>query len=333
MKKNHLHLFYRLTVSLLVSFTSFSIFAQNNDSIVSEQAEQIDTVAFQIAEGKKPVKDDWYSTMLVDMPTSYLPSKGSFEIYIQHRFSNLDDGIHDLFGIYGASNIRLAVTYSILDRLLIGFGTEKDHKYQELFVKAKLLEQTRNGKIPLSLTFYGNTVLSARSKSYWGEGYKFIDKLSYHAQLIAARKFHDIFSLQVGVSYSHLNKTESVKQLDTIINQPDSANSLIRTSYHGVTQNDIIGISAAARIKFYRNMSVIIEYDQGFFLKKANALELKPKPNLALGLEIGTASHAFQVFASSYRALVPQHNFAYNQFDFTKLKGLMIGFNIIVRLN
>ncbi|HNW70530.1 MAG TPA: DUF5777 family beta-barrel protein [Bacteroidales bacterium] len=333
MEKKYTLLFYNFIASLLVIFSLCPLIAQNNDSIVPGQVEQIDTVAFQIAEGKKPVKDDWYSTMLVDMPTSYLPSKGSFEIYIQHRFSNLDDGIHDLFGIYGASNIRLAVTYSILDRLMIGFGTEKDHKYQELFVKAKLLEQTRNGKIPLSLTFYGNTALSARSKSYWGNDYKFIDKLSYHAQLIAARKFHDIFSLQVGVSYSHLNKTESVKQLDTIINQADSANSLIRTSYHGVTQNDIIGISAAARIKFYRNMSVILEYDQGFLLKKASSMELKPKPNVALGLEIGTATHAFQVFASSYRALVPQHNFAYNQFDFTKLKGLMIGFNIIVRLN
>ena len=173
MKKNYTVIFYKITFVFLALFVSTSLFSQNNDSIISAQTEEIDTVAFKIAEGKKPVKEDWISTMLVDMPTSYLPSKGSFEIHIQHRFSNLDDGIHDLFGIYGASNIRLAVTYSILDRLLVGFGTEKDHKYQELFVKAKLLDQTRNGKIPLSLTFYGNTSLSARGKSYWGVGYKF----------------------------------------------------------------------------------------------------------------------------------------------------------------
>lgn len=312
---------------------SLSVMAQNTDTIPESNADNVDTVALQKAEGKKPIRDPWACSMLADLPTGSIPAKGSFELYIQHRFSNLDNGIHDLFGIYGASNIRLALTYSILDQLMVGFGTEKDHKYQELFVKAKLLEQNRSGKIPLSLTFYGNTTLSARSKRYFGVGYKFIDKLSYHAQLIAARKFHDIFSLEIAASYSHFNKVESVKLTDTIINVSDSANSIIRTSYPGVIQNDILGISAGARINFYRGMSVIIEYDQGFFLKKASAYQLKPKPNLVLGLEIGTSTHVFQVFASSYRALNAQHNFSYNQFDFTKLKGLMIGFNIMVRLN
>jgi len=310
-----------------------TLFPQDNDSTAAYPTEQVDTLAFQIAQGKKPVQDAWTGATLVDMPTAYIPSKGSLEFHIQHRFSNLDNGIHDLFGLYGASNIRLAMTYSILDRLLVGFGTEKDHKYQELFVKANLLEQTRNGKMPLSLTLYGNTSLAARGKNYWGQGYKFIDKLSYHGQLIVSRKFHDMFSLEAGISYSHFNKTESVQVSDTIINQADTANSVIHSSYTGITQNDILGVSAGARIRFYRNMSVILEYDQGFFLKKASGQQLKPKPNLALCYEIGTSTHVFQVFASSYRALNPQHNFAYNQFDFTKLKGLMIGFNIIVRLN
>ena len=44
---------------------------------------------------------------------------------IQHRFS-LIDNIHDIYGIYGAANTRIGLSYGITDRLMIGAGTTKD---------------------------------------------------------------------------------------------------------------------------------------------------------------------------------------------------------------
>lgn len=316
-----------ITLLLFILIPGITV-AQDADSTAT-----VDTLAFQQAEARKPVRDAFASTMLVDLQTGFIPPRGSVEIIIQHRFSNLSDGISDLFGIYGASNIRLAVQYSIIDRLMIGFGTEKDHKYQEFYLKANILEQTKNNKMPLTLTFFGNAAIMARNKTYFGANYRFIDRMSYFAQLMVSRRFCRFFSVEAAASYSHFNKVEGIKTVDTIINQADPANSTIRTSYPALYQNDVLGISAGARVNFYRGMSLLLEYDQGFYLKKATPEQLKPKPNLALAYEISTSTHCFQVFVSSYRGIVPQQNFVMNQFDFTKAKGLMIGFNITVRIN
>ncbi|MEI6123214.1 MAG: DUF5777 family beta-barrel protein [Bacteroidota bacterium] len=319
-------------IYLLILFSLFTtaIFAQNEDTNATEP---IDTIAQQKAEGKKAIQDAWGSTMLIDAQTSLIPTKGSMELVIQHRFSNLNNGIHDLFGLYGASNIRLAFNYSIFNQWMIGFSTEKDNKYQEFFTKVKLLEQNRKGSIPLSLTLFGNATIGAREKAYFGIDYKFIDRMSYFAQLIVARKFCKVLSLEAAVSYSHYNKVESQKVVDTLYNTSDSTLSVIQTRYDPIYQNDVLGVSGGARINFYKGMSLLLEYDQGFYLKKAVAPQLVPKPNLGIAFEITTSTHCFQIFASNYRGIIPQHNFSKSQFDFATKKGWMLGFNITVRFN
>jgi hypothetical protein len=288
---------------------------------------QADSIAVKKDDkGKKPVKEPWGCTMLVDAQTSAIPLKGSLELYVQHRFSPVMNGIKDIFGIYGASNIRLALGYSITDRLSVGFGTEKDKKYQELFLKGKILEQNRDNSIPLSLTFFGNTCLNAREKAYWGNDYKFADRMSYFAQLIVARKFCNAFSFEIAPSWVHVNKVEGIKVTDSI--NIDS----VHTSYKGLFMNDALGATIGARIRFYNNMSILLEYDQGFYTKVAKQWQVFPMPNAALALEIGTGTHCFQVFASTYKGLIPQQNLLFNQMDVRKLKDLMIGFNITVRL-
>lgn len=310
----------KIVLTVFSFLISISVFSQENNTDTTSSA------VVQIDDGKKDIRDPWTSTLYVDDQSTYLPSKGSFEILIQHRFTNIDNGIKDLFGLYGASNIMLAINYSIFDRWMIGFGTEKDKKYQEFYTKVKILGQNRNNSIPVSLSFIGNASINAREKEFWGLDYKFFDRLSYFAQLSLSRQFGEVLALQASVSYSHINKVESIKVSDTTSTE-------IITSYKSLYQNDVIGASAAARVKVYKSLSLMAEYDQGFYLKTAENQQLIPKPNVALGLEIGTSTHSFQIFASSFRGIVPQQNFIENQFDFTKPKGIMLGFNIIVRVN
>ena len=52
----------------------------------------------------------------------------------------------------------------------------------------------------------------------------------------------------------------------------------------------------------------------------------QPKPNLALGWEIGTATHTFQVFAANYNYIVNQYNLLYSG-----SRDYLFGFNITVR--
>jgi hypothetical protein len=51
---------------------------------------------------------------------------------------------------------------------------------------------------------------------------------------------------------------------------------------------------------------------------------------LALGFEVGTPTHCFQLFAANYDKITPQKNLANNLNDFTKGE-ILIGMNVIVR--
>ncbi|MBS0000542.1 MAG: hypothetical protein KFF73_16300, partial [Cyclobacteriaceae bacterium] len=62
--------------------------------------------------------------------------------------------------------------------------------------------------------------------------------------------------------------------------------------------------------------------------------ETGPNRNISLGIEIATSAHAFQIFISTYRSILPQYNLHYNTNEFitevdgeNKL-GFLIGFNM-----
>ena len=71
----------------------------------------------------------------------------------------------------------------------------------------------------------------------------------------------------------------------------------------------------------------MFEYDQSLTTPEV------VKPNLSIGYEVATSSHAFQMFVTTYRGISYQRNLAYNTNDFTKFEsnepwGFLIGFNI-----
>lgn len=265
-------------------------------------------VAQQETEEDSPVFDEYACGMLIDNQTVVNPYGKTLEFIIQHRFGKIED-ISDLFGIYAPSNIRLGINYGITDDIMVGFGTEKNHKLQDFHAKWTALHQSTSGKIPVSVAAYANMAIDARPEETFGQNYKFTNRLSYFAQVIISRKFSDRISLQIAPSFSHVNAA------DTLID------------------HDKIGISFGGRVKFYNQMSFIFEYDQPLHLKNMREYSnpFESKPNLALGLEIGTLTHAFQIYAAPFDKIVPQYNYIYNSNDFTD-GGMRFGFNIIVRL-
>lgn len=258
----------------------------------------------------KPVRFTFGTTTLIDNNTTETLYKGSIELQIHHRFS-LIENYHNLFGIYGSANTRIGLSYGITDRIMIGVGTTKDYQLQDIQWKYSILRQTEDNKIPVSLSYYGNMVIDARSKDNFGpEGsFRTIHRLSYFTQLIVARKINDMFSVQVAPSVAYFNSV------------PQNIDS---TSGY---KNLNVGISAGARANLFGSHSVIIEYDQ--LLTKQN-IAVQPKPNLSLGWEIGTATHSFQVFVANYNQIINQRNLVFNTNDWQKSQWL-VGFNIHVR--
>lgn len=248
----------------------------------------------------KPVRSPFEGGMLIDNQTGVIPVKNTLEMLIQHRFGTMDNGISDLFGIYAAgANLRLGLNYSLLDKLMIGYGLTKKNMYSDFQVKYALLQQTRSGRIPVAVTLYGNMAIDGRSEETFGINYKFTNRFSYFGQVIVGRKFSEWLSLQVQGSFTHYNSVEEN------------------------TDHDKIGVGGSGRIKFSPQSSFIFQYDVPISINNKS----ESKPNLGFGYEASTSTHIFQIFVSTANGILPQDNYMFNQNDF--LKGeLMFGFTI-----
>ena len=234
------------------------------------------------------------STSLIENQTNRVYSKGTIEMIMNHRFG-LVNGTNDLIGIWAPANIRLAVNYSITDRITVGFGTTKDVRLQDFSLKVALLRQTVNGKMPISVTYYGNITDSALPKENF---YHTSDRLSFFNQIIIARKFSKTVSLQLAPSYSHFN------------NVKDGG------------YNDLFAVQFGGRAKVTSDMSILLDVNHPFTSEKN-----VPKSGFSIGTEFSTVGHTFQIFISNYRGIVNQQSNMYNQNEFFD-GDFAIGFNI-----
>ena len=268
----------------------------------------------------KPVRSPFESGYLIDAQTTVIPNVKTLEAVIQHKFGSTENGHKDLWGIYApGSNIRLGLNYVPIKNIQIGIGITKKNMTTDLNGKWTIFQQTRKNTFPVAVALYGNVALDGRNISEFESGqvragthtqlytkFKFPDRLSYFSQLIIGRKFTDWLSVQAGVSFTHYN---SVGLLE---------------------DHDKIGVHFNGRIKVSPQGSIIFNYDEPLKIKQiSEQLEWTnhPKPNLALGYEISTSTHAFQIFLGTANGLLPQDNIMYNQNDFTD-KQWVIGFNI-----
>ncbi len=246
------------------------------------------------------------TSILIDNQTVTTPFKGMLEFEIHHRFGTVNNGFDDLFGLWGPSNIRLGLNYAITDKLVIGAGTSKNYMAQDLSVKYALLRQTESGSMPVSLALYGDMGIDLRSKDNFGsaaDDWREIHRLNYFAQVLVARQFSKL-SLQLAPTFIYFNAVE--------------------VGY----KNANFGFSAGAKYNLFGSHSLILEYDQ--LLTKQDNPDFDAKPQLAAGWEIGTATHAFQIFIANYHDILGQYNFLYNQNSIAD-GNFLIGLNITVR--
>ena len=244
----------------------------------------------------KPERPAFESSTIIDNATNVLFSKNSLEIQMSHRFGLINSGTNDLAGFWAPSNIRIGLSYAIHERFTLGYGTTKFDRLQDFNWKIAILRQTRSGKMPVSVTYYGNFTIDARTK----ENFRYTaDRYSSFNQLIIARRFNPNFSLQIAPSISHYNVVKNTMR------------------------NDMIAVAIGGRYKISPQTALTVDYSQPLtkFLKD------NPHPGISVGVEFSTSSHAFQIFLTHYSGIVPQKNYMFNQNDFFK-GNFLIGFNI-----
>ena len=276
-----------------------------------------------------PVNATFESGTLIDAQTVVIPEKKTLEMVIQHKFGTIDQGISNLFGIYGSSNIRVGLNFVPVKNFQIGAGITKRYMTSDVNAKWSVLQQTRKNSIPVSVALYGNIGIDGRNISDFAANvsavspvgkvnkFGFSDRLSYFSQVIVARKFNTWLSLQAGVSYSHYNITRY-----KAVGKP--------------YDHDKIGVHFNGRVKVSPQGSIVFNYDAPLKIKGISEQKEwtkdfpDSKPNLAFGYEISTGTHAFQIYMASTNSLLPQENIMWNQNEMNT-KGFAIGF-VITRL-
>ena len=280
----------------LYKIVFIAVFALPMLVLAQEQKEAVAVKADSIA----PVPEVEYeraafeSTSLIENQTDRVYSKGTIEMIMNHRFG-LVTGTNDLIGIWAPANIRLAVNYSITDRITVGYGTTKDYRLQDFSLKGAILKQTVNGKMPVSITYYGNWAISALPKENF---YHTSDRWSFFNQIIIAKRLNKMFSLQIAPSYSHYNVVEAGMY------------------------NDLFAIQFGGRAKVTSGISILLDVNQPI-----SSQAVLPKSGFSIGTEFSTVGHTFQIFVSNYRGIINQTSNMFNQNDFFE-GDFAIGFNI-----
>jgi len=300
MKKNILSV-------ILFALISTSSFAQEgSDSIVAKEKDYPVSAAFE-------------SSYLIDAQTTIIPEVKTLQMGIQHKFAPIEDGISNLYGIYGSANIRIGLDYVPVKNLQIGAGITKTKMMTDLNAKYSILQQTRKNTVPISLAIYGNVGIDGLDiggndsiqEAFTGPigPYNFSDRLNYFTQVIVGRKFNEWLSLQAAASYTHYNA--------------------VKPGY----DHDKIGVHFNGRIKVTPMGSVIFNYDAPLNISgmsEHKKFTNPPKPSVALGYEVSTGTHAFQFFLSSTQSLLSQESMMWNTNEMNA-EGFSFGF-VITRL-
>ena len=167
---------------LLITYTSF---AQDAESLLKEE------------EKKDFASATFKTTRLINFHTLETVGPKTLDFRISHRFGAINSGSYNAWGIDGPVNIRLGLEYSPDGRFMFGIGRTSSEKMVDGFLKYRLLRQTTDGKMPISVTLFTGMYRTA-IKDLIVNGRDLYEyqssRLSYCYQIMIGRKFNRNFS-------------------------------------------------------------------------------------------------------------------------------------------
>lgn len=250
---------------------SLTCFAQPEDDLLNS----LDT---QAPASANITKATFKGTRLINFHTVETLGKGSLDFRIAHRFGDIGNGVQTLFGLDGPAAIQFSFDYSLSDRLVVGLARTNVNKLVDGVIKYRLLRQTNDNKMPLSVTVMGMANITHRAAITPGEFDNFAHRMSYFAQVIVGRKFNERLSLQLSPMYIHYNLVD------------------LRSD-----KNDMIALAASGRYKFTKRLALTAEYS--YVLNPYTADRSQYTNSASVGLDIETGGHVFQLFFTNSFAI------------------------------
>ncbi|CAA0187190.1 DUF5777 family beta-barrel protein [Tenacibaculum maritimum] len=281
----------KIKLICLIGFFSSFINAQDLTEILEQE---------EVKNTKEDVYATFKGTRILNGHSIENRKKGTLDFIISHKFGRVNEGFDQFFGL-DQSNIRFAFEYAISDDVTLGVGRSSFEKTYDGFIKYKIVKQSKGmNSFPASISIFASTALKT-IKDYDPENKpSFGEKFTHTTQLLIARKITPKLSLQVSPTWVHRNLVK------------------IRQDPH-----DIFALGMGGRMKLSNRVTLNTEYYYTF-----NPLQsINTKNSLALGVDIETGGHVFQLMLSNTITMIEKGFITETTGNFFK-GDIHFGFNI-----
>jgi hypothetical protein len=281
-------LIYVFPLTLL--FFTGSLFAQDLSGIMDQMDEK---------ETEEPTIEKTFRTpRIVSMHSVENPAPRELIFNIEHRFGKINTGFYEMFGLDQAT-MRLGFDYGFSRWLGVGIGRSTFQKTYDIYAKARLIGQGGVINFPVTIVYFGSASVNTLRNVYPTNNNGFSDRFAVVNSLLVARKFGEVFSLQVSPIW-------------------------LRSQFLLETQapaNDV-SLGMAARVRVLPRVHINLEYIHEIF--DDGVLDKNP---LSLGFDIETGGHVFQLFFSSTQGTF-EKAYLINTNETWATGGVYFGFNI-----
>ncbi|MEC3880542.1 DUF5777 family beta-barrel protein [Parapedobacter sp. 10938] len=237
---------------------------------------------------REVVEATFKTTRIINSQSPETIHKRELDFKVDHRFGDIagaNGGAKNFFGLDNSTDIKIGFEYGITDDLSVGIarakGATQVAQLYEMNVKYRMLRQTVDGKVPLTLTGYASMTIPGVQADWQNDGEatsyrQFANRLNIVGQLIIARKFGSALSLAVHPTYIRRNTT---------------------ADYDG--QDNLFALGIGGRLKVSRRMALVMDYFLSFRSaaskeRYAEAITALYNP-LGIGLEVETGGHVFNL--------------------------------------
>lgn len=249
-----------------------------------------------------PVEDIFRIGSLTGMSTVTTLEARNLNSLIMHNFGLVSSGIEEFYGLDQNAAVRLGFDYGVTDKLTIGIGRTSVEDNVDLRAKYLIIEQLESDKIPVQIAIKGDVGINTQKNTQFDD-FTFQERLNYFASMMIARKFNKQLSLQIAPMVAHFN-TVKIEQAGII------------------PENTHFGLGVGGRYAFDERKAITLE-----FLPVVGERSPGTFNHFAIGYEIETGGHVFQMFFMSGKWFTEQHLLARTNTDFFE-GDFRLGFNI-----
>jgi hypothetical protein len=257
-----------LAIALITALVlaPFQASTQNLESMLDETMQGEETIEPAIFRS---------STIVNSHSVNMLPT-GTLDFRIEHRFGKINEGAYELFGLDNA-NIHFSFEYGFADWLMAGAGRGTYEKTYDGFVRVKPLTQKSGAEtFPFSLTWQSSVYVNTLRFLADLDDFSFAQRLEHVHQLMIARKFGEVISVQLMPSYLRRTPVPALPE-----------------------QTDLLAMGTGLSFRVTNGFSLNLEYFH--LLNKDISLNPVQLYNpLSVGFDLETGGHIFQlIFTNS----------------------------------